>query len=287
MKEYSTIEGLVTDEERALYNICDCQIDNCVFAGVADGESALKECRNISVKNCSFSLRYPLWHAQNYTVEDCTMDERARAAVWYGQNGKIKNCTLNGIKVFRECLSTEIEKCSISSPEAMWHCNGINILNCNINSEYLLLGSRNIKISGSALNGKYPLQYTENVTLENCEITAKDSLWHAKNVVAKNCVLRGEYLAWYSENVTLIDCLVDGTQPLCYCKKLKLINCRTENCDRAFELSEVDADIKGEIVSVRSPLSGVITCDGVGEIINDVTAYSCKGKTVIRRGRPA
>jgi len=47
------------DEERALYNLDGAQVLNCTFAGPADGESAFKECRNITVKNCSFSLRYP------------------------------------------------------------------------------------------------------------------------------------------------------------------------------------------------------------------------------------
>ncbi len=52
------------DEERSLYNIVDTEVSNCIFAGPADGESILKECRNILVENCSFSLRYPLWHAK-------------------------------------------------------------------------------------------------------------------------------------------------------------------------------------------------------------------------------
>ncbi len=282
MKYTNSVYGLTTDEERALYDIRDAEVTDCVFAGPADGESALKECRNIAVKNCKFSLRYPLWHAEGYAVVNCSMDVNARAAVWYCKHGRFSGCNLGGIKVFRECVDTTVEKCAISSFEAGWHCDGFTMLDSEVLSEYFLLGSRNITIKNSRLDGKYPMQYAENVTLENCEITSKDCLWHAKNVIAKNCVFRGEYLAWYSEGVTLVDCLVDGTQPLCYCKNLKLMNCRTEGCDRAFELSEVEADIKGEIVSVRSPLKGTVVCDGVGEIIDDVTGYDCKGKVVIR-----
>lgn len=282
MKKSSTIADLNLDGERALYNICDAEVVNCVFAGEADGESALKECRNISVKDCKFSLRYPLWHAADYSVENCSMDVNARAAVWYGKNGFFKNCELNGIKVFRECINTTVEECSLSSFEAGWHCDGFNMKDSTALSEYFLLGSKNISIKNCRLDGKYPMQYAENVSLENCEITSKDCLWHGKNVVAKNCVFRGEYLAWYSENFTLIDCIIDGTQPLCYCKNLKLINCRTKDCDRAFELSEIDADIRGEILSVRSPLSGTVVCDGLGEFIQDVTGYKCEGKVVIR-----
>ena len=35
------------DEERALYDIEDSLVKGCTFAGPADGESALKECRRI------------------------------------------------------------------------------------------------------------------------------------------------------------------------------------------------------------------------------------------------
>ena len=56
------VKGKIFDEERALYNIKDTEVADCTFAGPADGESVLKETRNIAVKNCDFSLRYPLWH---------------------------------------------------------------------------------------------------------------------------------------------------------------------------------------------------------------------------------
>ena len=283
MKKMTTVKNLVSDKERELYNVEYAEVIDCTFVGPADGESALKECRNFTVKGCKFSLRYPLWHATDYRVENSEMDVNARAAVWYGIRGYFKDCTLGGIKVFRECKDTTVENCNISSFESGWHCDGFKMYDCKVLSEYFLLGSRNIVIKNTKLDGKYPMQYVENVTLENCEISTKDCLWHGKNVVAKNCVFHGEYLAWYSENFTLIDCLIDGTQPLCYCKNLKLINCRTKNCDFAFELSDIYADIVGDVQSIRSPLSGKIVCDSVGEIVNDVTAYDCKGKVIIRQ----
>ena len=273
----------VYDNERALYNISDATVENCKFEGPADGESALKECKNIAVKSCSFSLRYPLWHVHGFTLDDCAMDVNARAAVWYSTDGRFINSKLGGIKIFRECQNISVIGCEISSFESGWHCENMSFENCKILSEYLLLGSKNLTLKNCVLDGKYPMQYVENVEIENCEITSKDCLWHAKNVTVRGGVFRGEYLAWYSENLTLIDCLIEGTQPLCYCKGLKLINCRTKDCDLAFELSEIDADIKGEVLSVRSPLSGKIVLDGVGEIINDVTAYDCKGEVIIRK----
>lgn len=54
------IENRQFDGERALYHSWECDIKNCVFAGPADGESVLKESRDIALWDCRFSLRYPL-----------------------------------------------------------------------------------------------------------------------------------------------------------------------------------------------------------------------------------
>ncbi len=48
------------EEERALYNLRESDVIDCTFAGLADGESVLKEVREVNVINCRFSLRYPL-----------------------------------------------------------------------------------------------------------------------------------------------------------------------------------------------------------------------------------
>ena len=50
------------DMERALYESHDILLKNCSFDGPADGESALKESRNVQVEQCFFHLRYPFWH---------------------------------------------------------------------------------------------------------------------------------------------------------------------------------------------------------------------------------
>lgn len=281
MKE--KITGKTYDEERALYNLTDAEVENCTFAGPADGESALKECRNVAVKNCSFSLRYPLWHAENFTVENCSMDELTRAALWYTKNGKLYGCKLGGIKALRECDDSYLENCEIVSPEFGWRCRGVEINGGNVTSEYFLFECKNIKLKDVKMKGKYSFQYVENAVIENCEFDTKDAFWHCKNMTVKNTVLKGEYLGWYSDGLTLINCHIIGTQPLCYCKNLTLINCTTEDCDLAFEYSDVQATINGHIISIKNPKSGTITVDGADEIIYGDSVIPCSGEVIVRK----
>lgn len=270
----------VFDEERALYHLQDTAVVDCDFAGPADGESALKEARNISVENCRFSLRYPLWHVEGFTLADSTMDETARAAIWYAADGNIHGSVLGGIKAVRECRNISIANSKIISPEFGWKSRNVQIADCDAVSEYIFLDSRDLAIDRFRFKGKYSFQYTENVSITNSDLDTKDAFWHAKNVTVKDSVLKGEYLGWYSDGLTLINCHIIGTQPLCYCKNLTLVDCIMEATDLSFEYSQVQATVTGHIDSVKNPLSGYILADSIGEIIleNSVMETDCEIK---------
>ena len=49
MKKY---KNMIFDQERALYGEDGIEVTNCRFDGPADGESALKESRNIRIRDC-------------------------------------------------------------------------------------------------------------------------------------------------------------------------------------------------------------------------------------------
>lgn len=276
------IEDLSFDEERALYHSVDSSITSCRFEGPADGESALKESKRITVSDCFFDLRYPLWHVDEFTLSYSQMTENARAALWYCNNGSIKNCSLYGIKALRECNNIKLEDCSIGSPEFGWKCSDISVCYSDIEAEYVFLDSKNISLSNVQMKGKYSFQYIDGLTIENCSLDTKDAFWHSRNVTVKNSTIKGEYLAWFSQNLTLVNCHIIGTQPLCYCRGLKLIDCTMDDTDLSFEYSDVEASILGRVESIKNPLSGNITVDEVGEIIHDDPVMECRGQVIIR-----
>ena len=273
----TVIENRQFDEERALYHL-----QNCVFAGPADGESVLKESRDVNLTDCTFSLRYPLWHVKKFTMEHSSMDELTRAAIWYASDGVIRSSTLGGIKAVRECERISLEDCHIVSQEFGWKSEGITLTDSDIEAEYLFFDSRNVKLERVNMKGKYSFQYMKNLEITDCVLDTKDAFWHSENVTVRNSVVKGEYLAWFSDGLTLIDCKIIGTQPLCYCKNLKLINCTMEDTDLSFEYSEVEADVKGHVISIKNPKAGIITVDSVGEIIKEAPVMECLGEIVVR-----
>ena len=277
------INGKTYDEERALYALSDAEVVDCSFMGPADGESAMKESRDIAVKNCRFELRYPLWHSHRFTLSDSSMSETCRAPLWYSTDGIINGTEINGVKCLRECHDIALKNCRAVSPEFGWRCDSLNITDCEIESEYPFFESKNINVHNLKLKGKYSFQYVENAEIFDSHFQTKDSFWHAKNITVENSVINGEYFGWYSENLTLRNCKISGTQPFCYCKKLTLVNCTLEGCDLAFEYSDVQAEIIGGIDSVKNPMSGKITADSIGAIIRGREVYPCDCEIVIRK----
>ncbi len=279
----NTIENQSFDQERALYHLCHGNVVGCTFAGPADGESVLKEARDVALKDCSFSLRYPLWHVEGFSMENCTMDEKTRAAIWYAKDAVIQNSVLGGIKAVRECSNITLDGCKVESEEFGWKSNGISLRNTDITAQYIFFDSRDVSLQNVKMKGKYSFQYMENLTIENSILDTKDAFWHSKNVTVKNSTVKGEYLAWFSQGLTLENCHIIGTQPLCYCQDLKLINCTMEGTDLAFEYSDVQATVSGHIDSVKNPRCGTITADSVGQIIMGDAVMECTGQVVLRK----
>lgn len=264
------VRNETTDLERAYYASNGVSFSSITIKGPADGESAFKECKNIDVSNSKFYLRYPFWHNRNADYYRLTLSKTARAPWWYDNHITFNKVKCKGVKALRECKNITIVDSYFESVEFGWNCINVLVFDSYIEGFYAFFGSREITINNLDFKGKYSFQYTRNVEINNSNLDTKDAFWHSKNVTVINSVVKGEYLAWYSENLTLVNCKIIGTQPFCYCKGLKLINCTTEACDLAFENSEVEGNIIGDIVSIKNPMIGKLEVSGkIGEVIID------------------
>jgi len=263
------ISNKIDDQERAFYGSKNTEFENVKIDGPADGESAFKECTNISISNSFFALRYPMWHNTLLKVKNLEMTETCRAALWYCDKVGLIDVKSKGIKALRECRDVSLKNCDFCSEEIFWRTKDISIVKSKIEGVYAFFQCKKINIKGLEFKGKYSFQYVKNVEILDSVLDTKDAFWHSENVVCRNCVIKGEYLGWYSKNLTLIDCKISGTQPLCYASNLKLVNCSFENCDLAFEYSSVKGTIKGDVLSIKNPLKGSIRMTGKTEYIKD------------------
>lgn len=255
--------------ERPLFESHNLRLE---YVAILEGESGIKECSNIECDHCHFEGKYPLWHVEGSVISNCYFAVGSRSAIWYSNNMKMRDCVIDGPKFFREMKNLELTNVKINdADETFWNVDGLIINNVELHDgTYPFMGCTNIKVDGLISDSKYVFQYCKNVEVRNAKIVTKDSFWEVENVTIYDSVIDGEYLGWHSKNLRLVNCHIGGEQPLCYAENLILENCTFDKeCDRAFEYSTVQADIRGSIKSIKNPASGKIVADEIGEIIID------------------
>ena len=255
--------------ERPLFASHDLKLENVT---IHTGESALKECSDIEAVNCRFEGKYPFWHVNGFRINDCLFTEGARAALWYSKDLIMKDTLVEAPKMFREMENLELDNVRIpNAQETLWHCKGVKLHNVEVDkADYLFMHTSDIEISDYKQHGNYSFQYCKNVVIRDAVIYSKDAFWGTENVTVYDSTIIGEYLGWHSKNLRLVNCRIGGTQALCYAHDLIMENCTMdEDADLCFEYSELDADIKGKVTSIKNPRTGKIICDEVGEIIID------------------
>ena len=252
-------------EERALFGETDAAVEDSVFS---DGESPLKECRDLDVINSLFKWKYPVWYCNNIRMKNCTLYEGARAGIWYTSNIVIEDTVIQAPKTFRRSDGISLENVTISrADETLWSCKNVSIKNVTARGDYFAMNSADVEVDGLILDGNYSFDGAKNVVIRNSKLLTKDAFWNSENVTVYDSFISGEYLGWNAKNLTLINCTVESLQGMCYIENLKLVNCKLTNTTLAFEYSSVDAEISGGIESILNPGSGTVKAEKIGHLI--------------------
>ncbi|MCC8102688.1 MAG: DUF3737 family protein [Clostridiales bacterium] len=251
--------------ERALFGCESLRIFYSIFD---EGESPLKESRNIDLVNCMFRWKYPLWYSSNIKAIDCTWFEMARAGVWYTENMTVQDAVIEAPKNFRHCRGLRLEDVTFSNAaETLWSCMDITLEDVTAHGDYFAMNCENVKADGLTLVGNYSFDGVKNAEIRNAKLITKDAFWNSENVTVYDSFISGEYLGWNAKNLTLVDCIIESLQGMCYVENLVMKNCKLINTTLAFEYSSVEADITSKIDSVFNPTSGIIRAEKIGELI--------------------
>ncbi len=254
--------------ERALFKISDATVSECLFD---NGESPLKEGRNLKVSDSTFGYKYPLWYGKGHQVRNCTFLEMARSGIWYTDDSVFESLDIIAPKEFRHCHGISLKNIVFrDAKETLWWCDDVKLLNVKATGDYFMMQSKNVVVENLELNGNYFLDGGKNIVVRNCVLHSKDAFWNCENVLVENCVIDGEYLAWNTKNITFSHCEIISHQGLCYIDGLTMKHCTLSNSDLTFEYcKDVSAEIDGEVESVKNPISGRIMAKRIHQIIQD------------------
>lgn len=272
------ISGKLYEGERSLYMAKDLIIEDTIFG---EGESPLKESRNIELLNSMFKWKYPLWYSKDIKVKNCSWFEMARAGVWYTDNISICDSVIEAPKNFRRCKNLQLTNVSFAdAKETLWNCEDVTLTNVTAKGTYFGMNTKNIKVDNLTLYGDYSFDGGRDIEVRNSKLLSKDAFWNCENVVVYDSFISGEYLGWNSKNLTFINCTIESLQGMCYIDNLVMKNCKLLNTTLSFEYSTVDAEIIGHIDSVKNPAGGRIKADSIGELVMEKDKVDI-GKTEI------
>lgn len=272
--------------ERALFKIQDSTIDNCLFD---NGESPLKESKNLKITNTTFGYKYPCWYASNLNVSNCTFLEMSRSGIWYTKNSKFSNLKIIAPKEFRRCDNLILEDIVFdNASETLWNCSNIKMNNINAKGDYFMMNSTDVEIDNLKLDGNYFLDGGKNIHVTNSILNSKDAFWNCENVLVEDSIINGEYLAWNTKNITFRRCKIVSHQGLCYIQGLVLEDCTLVDSDLTFEYCcNINAEILSDVDSIKNPISGVIKCKSIKELIRkeDSLDFSKTKISVMENGK--
>ena len=251
--------------ERPLFMGKDLKICDTIFD---DGESPLKESRNIELYGSMFKWKYPLWYSKDILAEDCTWFEMARAGVWYTDNITVRNAMIEAPKNFRRCTGVVLENVDFTNAqETLWNCSQVKMDRVAAKGDYFAMNCTDMKLNDFKLDGNYSFDGAKNIEIHNAKLLSKDAFWNSENVTVYDSFISGEYLGWNAKNLTLVNCTIESLQGMCYVDNLVMKNCKLINTTLAFEYSTVDADVHGKIDSVLNPSGGTIRAEHIGDLI--------------------
>ncbi len=251
--------------ERALFQAHDMAIYDTIFD---DGESPLKESRNITLSGCLFRWKYPLWYSENIHLEHCSIFEMGRAGIWYTHHLTGSHLVVEAPKNFRRCTDITLADAYFpNAAETLWSCDDVRMTNCTVKGDYFAMNCTNMNMDGLTLVGNYSFDGVRHAVIRNARLLSKDAFWNTEDVTVYDSFISGEYLGWNAKHLTLINCTVESLQGLCYIENLVMKNCKLINTTLAFEYSNIDAEITGHIDSVKNPSSGVLRAGSIGELI--------------------
>lgn len=265
--------------ERALFQGKDLKIYDTTFA---DGESPLKESRNIELYRSMFKWKYPLWYSRDIKLEDCVLFEMGRAGIWYTEHISMKNCIVEAPKNFRRTTGIELERVTMpNAGETLWNCDQIRMNQVSAKGDYFAMNSSNLYIDGFELVGNYSFDGVKHAEIHHARLLSKDAFWNSEDITVYDSFISGEYLGWNAKNLTLVNCTIESNQGMCYIDNLVMKNCRLLNTTLAFEYSTVDVEVNNTIDSVLNPISGTIRAGKIGELLMDSSKVDVT-KTIIR-----
>lgn len=144
------------------------------------GIKALRECGDVSVRDCDIISPEFGWSVNGITMERCTA--QSEYFMMRSANLRFTDVELKGKYSFQYIENAVFEHCRFDTKDAFWH-------------------AKHVLVRDSVIRGEYLAWYCEDVTFENCKIIGTQPLCYCRELRLINCTMEGADLAFEKSDV--------------------------------------------------------------------------------------
>lgn len=149
------------------------------------GIKALRECRNVSLKNCDIISPEFGWSVSGVRMEGCTVV--SEYFMLRSENLNFSDVDFKGKYSFQYIKNSVFENCVFDTKDAFWHAENVTVKNSVVKGEYLAWYSNGLTLENCKIIGTQPLCYCKNLKMINCEMTGTDLCFEKSDVNA--CII--------------------------------------------------------------------------------------------------
>lgn len=183
------------------------------------GIKALRECGQVTLRDCDIVSPEFGWSTRGITMERCTA--QSEYFMMRSTDLHFDHVDFQGKYSFQYIENAVFEHCRFDTKDAFWHAKNVVVRDCVVKGEYLAW-------------------YSENVTFERCTILGTQPLCYCKGLRLVDCTMEDTDLAFEKSEVeaTILSPVVSIKNP-----------CAGRICVPAVgEVIRDDANAKGQIV---------------------------------------
>lgn len=144
------------------------------------GIKALRECGDVSMRDCDIISPEFGWSVNGITMERCTA--QSEYFMMRSTNLRFTDVELKGKYSFQYIENAVFEHCRFDTKDAFWH-------------------AKHVLVRDSVIRGEYLAWYCEDVTFENCKIIGTQPLCYCRELRLINCTMEGADFAFEKSDV--------------------------------------------------------------------------------------
>lgn len=147
------------------------------------GIKALRECSDVSIRDCDIISPEFGWSVRQIRMEDTTAE--SEYFMMRSENITFQNVTFKGKYSFQYIKNAVFENCTFDTKDAFWHGENVVVRDSVVKGEYLAWYADGLTFENCKIIGTQPLCYCKNLKLINCEMTDTDLCFEKSEVDAK------------------------------------------------------------------------------------------------------